>query len=136
MSKIVSVGIDVSKSSLEIAFKEVNCYSTFSVLNQEKAIKSFAISLKRKKYTGKIIVESTSHYHLLLAKILAAKGLDVRIINPIITKKYLNSQIRKCKTDTADSKILANIALLEDNLPCTYETSYYRTCLNTFTKCV
>jgi transposase len=123
MPQIQSVGIDVSKSSLEIAFKEANQYSTFSILNQEEAIMSFAASLRRKKYVGKIIIESTSHYHMLVAKILAAKGLDVRVINPIITKKYLSSQIRKLKTDKADSKILANIALLEDNLPCTYQTS-------------
>jgi transposase len=46
---------------------------------------------------------------------LIEKGFKkVFVINPIITKKHLSSQIRKIKTDKKDALLLAKIGLLED----------------------
>ena len=62
-------------------------------------------------------MESTGRYHLLVAILLAESGLDVRVINPLLSKKYATGSIRKVKSDRQDAVVLAEIAARELDLP-------------------
>ncbi|MDO8512446.1 MAG: IS110 family transposase [bacterium] len=113
---ILAVGIDVAKASMSICLKFREGFSkALKFSNTETGIKKLAKQLVG--YQGKIVMESTGHYHWLIALILSKNNLDVRVINPLLAKKYTQSCIRKVKTDKADAKVLANVALLEEHLP-------------------
>ena len=44
-------------------------------------------------------------------------GLDIRVINPLLSSKHAKSAIRKTKTDRVDAHVLATMVLTEPNLP-------------------
>jgi transposase len=113
---LLAIGIDVAKASMSVCLKFREGFSkALKFSNTETDIKRLAKQLIG--YQGKIVMESTGHYHWLIALILSENNLDVRVINPLLAKKYTQSSIRKVKTDKADAETLANMAILEEHLP-------------------
>lgn len=116
--KLISVGIDAAMENLMICKHYSDGKNKIKEIeNKESIIKKFARELKEEDYRGKIIMESTGRHHMIGAIVLSENNLDARVINPLITKKYSSSSIRKVKTDKKDSEILAEIGIKEDNLP-------------------
>lgn len=111
------LGIDVSKASLEVAGIENEMVWRVEISNTTVEIEAFAELLSRGGYTGKIICESTGHYHLLLGLVFARHGLDLRIINPLQSSKHQKARIRKTKTDQVDGYVLATMCETERDLP-------------------
>lgn len=112
-----SLGIDVSKASLEVVgIAETDAWKR-TVGNQLAAIENLARSLIKTGYLGKIVCESTGHYHLLLALVFSRYGLDLRIVNPLQSSKHQTGQIRKTKTDPVDGYVLATMCETERDLP-------------------
>jgi len=108
------VGIDVSKDKLDFAIKDG---STKQVANSEEGINKALVWLKTEaKHNPKVVVESTSWYHWLVCLLLTENNYDVRLINPLITKKYQKSSIRDAKNDKIDAYRLAEIGYLESGL--------------------
>lgn len=116
--KLISVGIDVAMENLMICKHYGDGKNKIKEIeNKESIIKKFTRELKEEDYRGKIIMESTGRHHMIGAMVLSENNLDVRVINPLITKKYSSSSVRKVKTDKKDSEILAEIGIKEDNPP-------------------
>ena len=111
------LGIDVSKATLEIVGIENDQVWKAGLNNTEIAIEKLAKTLQQGGYTGKIICESTGHYHLLLGLVFARYGLDLRIINPLQSSKHQKARIRKTKTDQVDGYVLATMCQTERELP-------------------
>ena len=112
-----SLGIDVSKASLEmVGIGEADAWRR-TVANQLADIEALSRSLVKAGYRGKIVCESTGHYHLLLALVFARHGLDLRIINPLQSSKHQTARIRKTKTDPVDGYVLATMCETERDLP-------------------
>lgn len=119
---LLSLGIDVAKDTLAICELYSNGKRKFSeIKNSETSLKRLASKLKKKGFSGKIIMESTGRHHMLSAIILSESCLDARVINPLIAKKYATASIRKVKTDKRDSEILAEIGIKEEDLPPTFK---------------
>jgi len=117
-TNLLSVGIDVSMETLMICEHYDNDRKKINeIKNSEASIKRLASRLKNNNFLGKIIMESTGRHHMLSSLIFSENKLDTRVINPLITKKYSSSSIRKVKTDKRDSEILAEIGIKESNLP-------------------
>jgi transposase len=117
---IVSVGIDVSKAKLDIAlFRSDRSHVAAGFANNSDGITQLIVLLKQQRtaVTVPCVMESTGDYHLLSALMITKEGFRVNCINPLITKKYQRASIRGTKTDTIDAARLAEIGLLEDNLP-------------------
>lgn len=114
----VSVGIDVSKASLEVCVmtKDGRFVNT-RLANTRQAITAFVESLLTTGFHGPIVVESTGHYHWLIAVCAAEAGLDMRLINPLMSSKHSRAAIRKTKTDPVDARQLAVMGVTEPNLP-------------------
>jgi transposase len=55
--------------------------------------------------------ESTGDYHRTFCEAGLTLGYEVRLLNPLLTKKAINATIRKKKTDRSDAQII--VALLE-----------------------
>lgn len=119
-STVESVGIDVSKDKLDVALlHEGNKIEKSIFKNTAQGINELSSFLKKKRtaVTVPLVIESTGDYHLLSALILSGEGLAVKVINPLITKKYQKSSIRDAKSDPVDAARLAQIGLLEPELP-------------------
>ena len=111
------LGIDVSKARLEVVGVENDSVWRSEINNRKGEIESLAKTLSEGNYHGKIVCESTGHYHLLLGLTFARYGLDLRIVNPLQSSKHQKARIRKTKTDPADSYALATMCLTERDLP-------------------
>jgi transposase len=117
---VASVGIDVSKAKLDVAWLLADqSVSVRTFTNTLAGITELLVSLKQNGtgQTVPCVVESTGDYHLLCAVMLNQAGYQVNLINPLITKQYQASSVRQAKTDRVDAKRLAKIGLLEPNLP-------------------
>lgn len=114
---LIAVGIDVAMETLAICLRYGDKDKFQEITNSKTEIKKLAKRLNKDKFKGKIVMESTGRHHLQAALTLSENNLDVRVINPLIAKKYSNSSIRKVKTDKRDSQILAEVALKEERLP-------------------
>jgi transposase len=118
-TSVISVGIDVGKSKLDVSCMRQDKSVTHQVFsNTKKGIAEVVRLLKKQKTASTIpcVLESTGDCHLLPALLLRDAGFTVKCINPIITKKYTNSSIRAAKSDSVDSAMLARIGLNEPEL--------------------
>ena len=115
--KCHSLGIDVSKASLDVVgITQVDVWRN-KIANQLTDIENLARTLVKTGYCGKIVCESTGHYHLLLALVFSRYGLDLRIVNPLQSSKHQTGRIRKTKTDPVDGYVLATMCSTERDLP-------------------
>ncbi len=99
------IGVDISKNDFLACFNEIDKPLKFA--NSNLGLTKFFNHLKTSGYAQDktmIGVESTGAYSLPLAIVGVKKKYIVKIINPIVTKSYLGSSIRKVKTDKADAK--------------------------------
>lgn len=111
------IGIDVSKATLDVSGLGGPQVWRMPMQNTRATIETLAQSLSAGGYRGKIVCESTGHYHLLLGLIFAEYGLDLRIINPLQSSKHQKSRVRKTKTDQLDGYVLATMCETERELP-------------------
>jgi len=98
------VGIDVSKSSLDIYILESDLH--WQSNNTETDIHQLASRLARYKLS-RIIVEATGGYERKLVEQLAAKGLPVVIVQPVQARQFAKAQGVFAKTDKIDARLLA-----------------------------
>jgi transposase len=118
LAKCLAIGVDVSKQTLAIAGSNgIGMMYSGKLDNTVESISDFIKALVDGGFQGKIICEATSHYHLILAVMASEAGLDIRVINPLLSSKHAKSAIRKTKTDPMDARVLATMGLTEPNLP-------------------
>lgn len=121
-----SVGIDVAKAKIDV----VILWDTSEIKSKqfpnrtEKDMENLIAWLKKNNVNANIpiIVESTGSYHWLSCIILSENNFCVYLINPLITKRYERSSIRGAKTDTVDAKRLAEIGIIEKDLPLFFDS--------------
>lgn len=113
-----TIGIDVSKATLDVAVMAAESRKPvleFKAGNTPAACRELAERLR--PYTGSVtVIEATAGYHYAPAFALRGAGFRVKVINPIITGKFVSSGIRKTKTDKVDALLLAKIGILEPDL--------------------
>jgi transposase len=122
--KILSVGIDVGSKKLDVCLwqQDSEIYKTFA--NGAEGINSLVAYLQEVKIKSQpIALEATGSYYWQSALCLSKQGFNLKIINPIITKKYQRSSIRNTKTDKVDAARLAQIGFLEKGLPTFLDSS-------------
>jgi transposase len=110
--KILTIGIDVSKSKLDIQTSD----NKFAVIgNNKTAITDYFKQFKEVKTIKKsqaketkirIILEATGKYHRLAHHILFDMGLEVMVINPYQSRNFARAMNLNCKTDKVDAKML------------------------------
>jgi len=120
-----SVGLDVCKSKIDICFLSSDTEKTIQISNTKKGISNFIEFLKENNFstTVPLIIESTGDYDTLACILFSEAGLNIKEINPIITKKYVKHTIRWTKTDKTDARALANIWVMSGNELFTYNKS-------------
>lgn len=121
-----AVGIDVAKATLSVCIRTPEGGERALTLRNIESDISKKLLAQLRYCTGKIVMESTGHYHWASALLLRQAGLDVRVVNPLLAKQYTTGNIRKVKTDPADAAGLARMAAVSDNLPPTFSLSKNR----------
>lgn len=117
---VESVGIDVSKATLAVALRSRDGTAVqHAVTNTERGIAELSALLQEHGTDCSVpcVLESTGDYHLPCALWLSNAGYSVKCINPLITKQYERSSVRGGKSDPIDAVRLAQIGVLEPNLP-------------------
>jgi transposase len=118
-SNVISVGIDVGKTKLDVACMHQDRSMMHQVFkNDPKGIRSLRVFLKQQRTAATVpcTLESTGSYHYLVSLSLTEAGYRVNCVNPIITKKYRKATIRDAKSDKVDCMRIAELGANEPNL--------------------
>ena len=101
------VGIDVAKKDFYACFEENMESRKFN--NTVAGINSFARYLNKNNFSKRqtiIGLESTGSYHLRLCLQCGELGFKVKVINPLIIKKYNQTNLRRVKNDKKDASLI------------------------------
>ena len=120
------IGVDMAKHTFDACFADDKPVKTYP--NTISGIKNLFRTIEAKKDTPlsgitdkniqvNIGVESTSHYHMLLCMREKEKGYIPILINPLITNKYSQRNIRKTKTDKIDARIIRYCTIQNEGYP-------------------
>lgn len=101
------IGIDISKKDFYACFNEQDEPVKFD--NNQSGIQRFIKHLITNQYLihNTIIgVESTGAYHLPLSLICSQNHYVIKVINPLITKKQNQTNLRRVKNDKQDARLI------------------------------
>ena len=106
-------GVDVSKDFSDMCvispdnkiFQTVHIFHDLTSLRRSLAALEAAELEFREKPV--IVMESTAHYHRVIAQFLQSSGYEVLVINPMQSGSIKNINIRKVKSDKSDAHRLA-----------------------------
>jgi transposase len=135
------VGIDIAKQNHEASIIDESgallCES-ISFSNSEKGLEKVLLLLSKfsANYENTVIgMEATGHYWLCLYSRLMELNFEPKVINPIQSEALRKMYIRKTKTDSKDSFVIAQLmrfgeysstSLAEENLIALKQLSRYR----------
>jgi transposase len=102
-------GIDVSKSTLDIAIS--NIAQSFTVPNEDGGFNQILKELKRNE-TQLILMEATGGLESGVAGYLQSEGFDVVVINPRQARDFARAMGYLAKTDQIDARVLLQMAKL------------------------
>src|SRR5687768_13564229 len=95
----ISVGIDVSKNTLDIAVHETG--ETWSTNNDSQSCAALATKFKQLNTTS-IVLEATGGFETLVAATLSAADLPVIVVNPRQVRDFAKATGQLAKTDRLD----------------------------------
>jgi transposase len=107
MSISIFVGLDVSKSRLDLAVADQAAAAAFA--NDEAGIAALVTHLQDLA-PGLIVLEATGGYETPVASALGVAGLPLAIVNPRQVRDFARALGRLAKTDTIDAAVLALFA--------------------------
>ncbi len=113
METIPVAGVDVSKrfSDLCILAPDNQVFAATKVGHDEPSLsQALALLQQAERRFGlkpAVVMESTSHYHLIVHQYLSKAGFEVIVVNPLQSHALRNINVRKMKNDRVDAKRLA-----------------------------
>lgn len=106
MSRLLTIGIDVSKDLLEICTCETE---QWQCTNDEAGIQALVKRLQALAIE-RVVLEATGGYEAAAVAALAAAGLPVIVINPRQVRDFARASARLAKTDRIDAAVLVAFA--------------------------
>ncbi len=103
----VFAGVDVSKGTLDIAFRPDG--KSMTVDNNDEGIKKLCKRFK-KLSPELIVLEATGGLEVLAASILVSKGFSVAVVNPRQIRDFAKATGKLAKTDALDAEVIAHFA--------------------------
>lgn len=107
------LGFDVAKLTVVVveADRRANIRKLTTLENTPTAIGTFLDEVRSRHPACWVIAESTGDYHRPLVEACLARGIDCKLVNPILTKQFTRATIRGRKTDATDAVVLVKLAL-------------------------
>ncbi|MEL6193476.1 MAG: IS110 family transposase [Bacteroidota bacterium] len=108
-------GIDISKKSFEVFELSSSGNSrSYSHLNTSSGINSWLKELSSiepdpQGYQEEsiFVMEASGNYYLQLACLLNESGHHVKVVNPLVIRRYSQMLLKRTKTDREDAKLIA-----------------------------
>ncbi|MBI1833631.1 MAG: IS110 family transposase [Candidatus Andersenbacteria bacterium] len=104
------VGIDVASRKLDMCIEQDGKQQYATIENTAQAIAQYAKEHKLSRKNCLVGLEATNDYHFVVTRFFLKKGIPVRIMNPIVTKRYTRTTVRGKKTDKTDAQNIARLA--------------------------
>lgn len=107
------LGFDVAKDKLDVALvnRSGQLKDRYLVSNDQKSLTKLIRSVRNKHPKLGIGCEATGSYHIALVKVCLDLSVELKILNPLITKQYTKATIRGRKTDLDDALSIARLIL-------------------------
>ena len=112
METKVTVGIDISKNSFDVALPVKNKagYEHQKFSNNTQGFEKFC---KQLEPGSNCIMEASGVYYLQLAIHLHKRGMRVSVVNPLTIKRFSQMRLMRAKTDKKDAAIIAEYGKVE-----------------------
>jgi len=117
MKSVIAVGIDVAKEKLDVSIYDGKKHIIKVYANKEEGIEKLIRDTEKIAKDNPsndcelhFVMEATGSYHTKVLFELSKLEYPVYVLNPIISKKYSEEQLRRTKTDKVSSKLLAEYA--------------------------
>lgn len=109
-NQITFLGIDVAKNSFQVALKAGDHFSQNSFKNSVSGFKKLRKWLSQLAPGNQIhaCLEATGIHHIALALELHSYLKTVSVVNPRCPKAFADSQLRRCKSDSVDARVIAD----------------------------
>lgn len=127
MSKIYVLGVDISKSTFDVALLLEGKVKTKKFDNKTKGFSDLLEWLKKKEVADlHVCMEATGIYGDALATYLFDVGYIVSIVNPAQIKGFSQSELSRNKTDRIDAQLIARFCLALNPKPWTPKPQHVR----------
>lgn len=103
----VNVGVDVSKSKLDVYLLERDLL--LSVHNDEPSIATLVSRLARYRLE-RIVIEATGRLEHAFVTAAVAKGLPIVVVSPLKVRRFADAVGQLAKTDEIDARLIAQFA--------------------------
>jgi len=115
------LAFDVSRDTADGALlsSTLQIKQRFSVPNTKEEIISLILQCKTIASSLTVGVESTGLFHMAVVEASEECNVLCRLLNPILTKQFLKSSIRKRKTDREDAVVIAKLLAQNEGMPVT-----------------
>jgi transposase len=105
-SSFPTVGIDVSKQSLDIFIDDTLNQQRFTLDNSDQGIATLVGRLKDAR-VRLVVIEATGRYHRRVAATLLAAGIATSVVNPQRAREFARAMGKLEKSDRIDAMVLA-----------------------------
>jgi transposase len=103
MSKVM--GIDISKQTFDVSFREGNKLLHKVYANNLRGFKKF-IGSSYCKSDSMVVMEASGPYYVCLASYLYDNAIKVCVVNPLMVKRFGQMKFYRAKTDKKDAGII------------------------------
>lgn len=107
-----TIGIDVSKATLDVAICLAESSEHFQVNNSRAGFAKLHKHLSKLDKIERIALEASGRYGEAVAYYLVEQAYPVSYLNPKLTHRFAQSQVRYNKTDAQDALLIARYAHL------------------------
>ena len=113
------LAFDVSRDTADgvLLSSTLTIKERFSVPNTTEEIISLIRQCQALHASLTVGAESTGLFHLPVVEAAEHCGIPCRILNPLLTKQFLKSSIRKRKTDREDAVVIAKLLAQNEGTP-------------------
>jgi len=125
---MITFGVDIGKFRHQAIVVDSNgqpLNSSFSFDNTEDGFKLFLkqIDIFQQQDCICVGMEATGHYWLNLYCALMELGIELHVVNPILTDAMRRMSVRKTKTDTVDCRYIADVIRMGNYSDISVQTS-------------
>lgn len=114
------IGIDISKSSFDVAIEKEHRYYHYQFSNDEAGFNELVKAMPSKD--SWCVMEASGPYYLKLAWYLTEQHIALSIINPLVIRRFCQMRLIRAKTDKQDAAMIAEYGKTESPEPWVPET--------------
>lgn len=104
------IGVDISKSSFDVAIEKAGGYEHHKLANEESGFIALVGLIQQ---TDRVVMEASGPYYLRLASFLFDQGIRVSVINPLVIRRFCQMRLTRAKTDKKDAVMIAQYGKTE-----------------------